>query len=50
MFVEAGKFGHANFYPGDKAKFFFRTTLTELDDKEYTVKAVKNNINEKPVT
>lgn len=46
-FVHNQQGGHANFYPGDKAKFFFRTTLTELDDKEYTVKAVKNNINEK---
>lgn len=45
-FVHNQQGGHRNFFVGNKAKFYYRTNLNQLDG-EYTVKAVEDNIDEK---
>lgn len=48
-FVHHQQGGHSNFYAGDKAKFYYRTSLNELNG-EYTIKEVKNDIENKTCT
>lgn len=49
-FVHHQQGGHRNFFAGDKTMFFYRTTLSEIDSKYYTVKEVVDDIENKTCT
>lgn len=48
-FVHNQQGGHKAFFPGDKARFYFRSNLQEIGD-EYTVKCAEDDIDNKLCT